>query len=378
MSVGIGACLADQVSNGTVSSTSHQNKIRQGAFSGATGLVSFGGESKNEIGARDPSTVSWSEINVLPPQPGGNETVYFRISGIYDPETKQWKHVASFVYRDGRTVPPELLRDEPYQNYPSSGLRIMGYTLMGIALLGAIVSALWVFLCRNHRVLRASQPLFLYLVDFGAAEEASTILTISNDKSYGWSTNALSCACMSNPWLLSTGYIIVYSALFTKLWRVNKVLQFARRKIDVSHVAGPMVVIFLVALLVLSLWTALDPLAWTRLEINNITDETIGQCNSEHFASFIIPLVLLMLIPTVVGAMMAWKTMDVDEAYAESKWIFTLILVQLEVLVVAVPLVFILRDISTDGRYLGFTFLALDRSNEHTDLDIPTKVRGLL
>jgi hypothetical protein len=357
MTAGIGACLAEQASNGTVSGTDHQSSIRRTTFTGATGLVAFGGETKDEIGARDPSTVSWAEINVLPPRSGGNETEHFSITGVYEAGSRHWHPIQPFVYRDGRTVPPELLRDEGDQNYLSSGLRIMGLTLMGIALLGALICALWVFLCRNHRVLRASQPVFLYLIAFGAAVETLTILTISNDESYGWSTEALSAACMANPWLLSTGHIIIYASLFTKLWRVNKVLQFSRRKIEVRHVAGPMVIIVMMALLVLSLWTALDPLRWTRVEIDSYTGDSIGQCNSENFAAFIIPLIVLMLIPTALTALMAWKTMDVDEAYAESKWIFSMILVQLEVVVVAVPLVFILRDVSTDGRYLGFMFM---------------------
>ena len=49
--------------------------------------------------------------------------------------------------------------------------------------------------------------------------------------------------------------------------------------------------------------------------------------------------------------------MDVDEAYSESKWIFSMIVTQLEVVLIAVPMVFILRDVSTDGRYLGFMFM---------------------
>jgi hypothetical protein len=56
---------------------------------------------------------------------------------------------------------------------------------------------------------------------------------------------------------------------------------------------------------------------------------------------------------------MAWKTKDADDIYSESQWIFTMIVVQMEVILVAVPTITILRDVSTDGRYLGFMFLVL-------------------
>jgi hypothetical protein len=130
------------------------------------------------------------------------------------------------------------------------------------------------------------------------------------------------------------------------------VLQFKRRVISIKHVAAPMAMILLMALLVLGLWSGLDPLTWSRVVINDVTGESIGQCAADHFSAFVITLVVLMLIPTILTAFMAWKTIDVDEKYVESKWIFALILVQLEVAVVAAPVVFILRDVSTDGRYV--------------------------
>jgi hypothetical protein len=254
-------------------------------------------------------------------------------------------------------VPPELLRDEPDQNYLSSGLRALGFALFGTALLCSIVSAAWVFVRRKHRVLRAAQPEFLYLIAFGAAVQASSIVAISNDESYGWSTEALSRACVASAWLLPFGTLIIYGSLFTKLWRVNKVLQFSRRRVLIRHVAGPMVVVFLAALLVLSLWTGLDPLWWERVEIDDVTGESIGNCTCNNFLPFIIPLIFLVLIPACSTAFMAWKTIDVDDQYAESKWIFILFLLQLEVVIVSVPMVIILRDVSTTGRYLGFLFL---------------------
>jgi hypothetical protein len=83
-----------------------------------------------------------------------------------------------FVYRDGRTVPPELLRDETDQNYLSSGLRALNFALVSTALLCCIVSAAWVFHRRKHQVLWALQPLFLYLIAFGGAVQASSIMTV--------------------------------------------------------------------------------------------------------------------------------------------------------------------------------------------------------
>jgi hypothetical protein len=328
MSVGIGACLAEQEADGTVSSAQHQEHVRKSVFTGATGPVAFGNDiaMKTDVqGGRLDSTLTWGALNMLPPQPDGDEVVKYTLTEASAPDTRnKWsgQGLLPFVYRDGRTVPPELLRDEPDQNYLSSGLRAMGFALMGIALLCCIVSATWVFVRRKHRVLRASQPEFLYLIAFGSAVQASSIITISNDESFGWSTEALSRACMASAWLLPFGTLIIYAALFTKLWRVNKVLQFSRRRVLIRHVAVPMVIVVLAALLVLSLWSGLDPLWWDRVEINDATGESIGECTcSTNFTPFVIPLIILVVIPAFSTAFMAWKTIDVDDQYAESKWI---------------------------------------------------------
>jgi hypothetical protein len=280
------------------------------------------------------------------------------LSEIYANET--WTKVTNFIYADGTIYPPKLLRDVPEQNYLNNVIRGVGLTLMGVVLLLALTTIAWVYLNREHRVLRAAQPPFLYMLALGSAISASTIVPISFDESYGWSEQQLSRACMAIPWLLSLGHILTYGTLFSKLWRINKVLQFSRRKIDAKQVAWPATLLAVSALLVLSSWTGLDDsLGWHREEINEITGESIGECHFDHMTAFLAPLVVLMVLPTIMTGVMAWKTKDVDGAYSESQWIFTMIVVQMEVIVVAVPTITILRDVSTDGRYLGLMFLVL-------------------
>jgi hypothetical protein len=116
----------------------------------------------------------------------------------------EWRGLRPFVYRDGSTTPPLLLRDIPDQNYLSSSLRIFGLVLMGFDVIASIVSITWVYIYREHRVLRAAQPQFLYVLLVGALVCSLAILTIGFDESYnGWTTEQLSHACMATPWLLT-------------------------------------------------------------------------------------------------------------------------------------------------------------------------------
>jgi len=224
-------------------------------------------------------------------------------------------------------------------------------------MLTALATSIWVFVHHEHRVIKAAQPYFLYMLSLGSGVIVCSIVPLSFDESDGWSGESLGRACMAIPWLFSIGYILIYGALLSKLWRVQRVLQFARHKVDIRQVIWPSIIFVLLALIVLSLWTALSPLEWERTETNAVTGESIGKCSSEHIMSFVAPLIIIMLIPTILTLVLAWKTKDVDDVYSETKWIFTMILVQLELTLFAVPMFALLRDVSTDARLVGYSLL---------------------
>lgn len=66
---------------------------------------------------------------------------------------------------------------------------------------------------------------------------------------------------------------------------------------------------------------------------------------------------IILVIPILLTLVMAWKTKDISDEFSEAKWVWILVIVQVEVMLVAVPTVIILQDVSADGRYLGMTFV---------------------
>ena len=353
MSVGIGACLAQQETSEPllqVHGSAHHDSIRQVSFNGASGKVSFG-ETGTAVEVGD----NWACINVL----GGGS---FSVPEFTNSTTGDWTRDRSegatkFVYQDGSNTAPWRLRDQPEQNYLSSTLRVIGFSLMGLTIVAAMGCITWTVWNRKHYVLIASQPAFLISVCLGVIVQSSAIIPISFDESYGWSEDQLGMGCMAFPWLAVLGFSTVYGSLFSKLYRINSVLQFTRRKIQTKQVVWPMAALLLGAVVILSLWTAIDPLVWNRKEIDEFTGESIGGCESENALAFGIPLIVVMLVPALLTAIMAHKTKDVDESFSESFWIFLMIVLQIEVAFVALPVVLLLDDVSADGRYLGWLFL---------------------
>lgn len=327
-------------------------------FTGATGKVKFK-ESKKYYKNRDRRLFTYGLYNVQEVRGDEGNSLEYILTDILTEggaEEGIWKETTNgpFIFATGTPNPPKLLRADPEQNYLSRGSHITGLVLMSIAL--ATITAAVVFIAwkANHSVVRNAQPFFLYAFAFGATTMATAIFTLSWDESYGWNADMLTAACQATPWLVVLGHVIIYCSIFSKLWRLNQVLQFRRRtKVNVKQVLGPFVAMVIFAIIVLSVWTALDPLTWKRRVIDDFTGETFGACRSDHSVAFLIPLACIMVLSTTLAAFMAWKTKDVQSRFSESTWIFYTIFVQLQTLLVGIPVIVILYDESTNAAYLG-------------------------
>ena len=267
-----------------------------------------------------------------------------------------WTQVSPFIFANGLSTPPELNRDLPPQNYISPGTSIAGLSLMGVALFVTLMSTMFVYWKRKHSVIVQSQPIFLYVLMLGTAMMSASILTISFDEQT-WTGRQLDGACVAAPWLISLGYNVIYLALFSKLWRIDRVMQFARRKVRAKQVVGPFVATIALNFAVLVTWTVADPFTWNRHDIDADTGESYGRCNSQHAVVFVGILILLMFISTVACGYMAFRCRDIDSRFSESNWIFYTIYTQIQVLVVGIPILVTLNEASADATYLGRALL---------------------
>ena len=273
-----------------------------------------------------------------------------------------------FLFSDGTSVPSALLRDDPKQNYLSPSVRIIGLTLMAVSLLCSMLVALLVWWHQEKPSIRGNQPFFLYILLAGTFVMAWSILFLSFDESdfkdYVISEESeeprfLDIACTIFPWFLSLGYVLIYGTLFMKLWRINRVLQSRRTSVAVKQVVWPCIVLLGITIVILAVWTAIDPWQWERhpVDEDEPQGESYGRCSSDHDIVFILVLAVVMLGATVLAGLMAWKTKDVDSKFSESNWIFTTIVLQFQVLVVGIPILIIVQRASADATYMGRVLL---------------------
>lgn len=373
MAVGIGACQAlrnkNTASYNTTTPTvlngkNHLKGIRSVDFQGATGRIAFKGGSRLE------GTEPMAVVNLLPPG-RANETYPIWMTETRDPKTGEFVSYQPFVYADGNHIPPLPLRDTPPQNYLTQPVRKCGMVLMGFALLLVAISVVWIYWHRHHTVVISSPPIYLYALCFGAAIVALDIWVISHDEGQGWDSDALSTACVTSFWLQVAGVLIIYNSMFTKHWRVDLLIRRKSHHIEMWRMAWPSALFsgFIVANMAHCMVST--DYGWYRVVVDEVSGASVGSCDtSDGYVpwSYYLLHVTLML-PIFHAARVAYKTLEIDELYSESKWVLVFILLQFQVFLVGGPMIHILDGVSPDGKFVGVTML---------DWTIATSTIGLM
>ena len=106
--------------------------------------------------------------------------------------------------------------------YIGTVARYTGWSLGAISCFFSAYCAFWVWKNQQRRVIRASQPMFLYLVCLGTFLMAACIFPVGIEDDIA-TQQVVDISCMATLWLYSVGYVVIFCALFSKIWRVTQV-----------------------------------------------------------------------------------------------------------------------------------------------------------
>lgn len=124
-------------------------------------------------------------------------------------------------------------------------------------------------------------------------------------------------------------------------------------QIKVKDVLIPFVVLMTLNITILTVWTVVQPLTWTRVETSNTdrfgrSTESYGTCYVFEYASQIVFLVLLVavnLIALLIATYQAYKARSLPLSnFNESQYIAISLASLLEAFLLAVPLFFVVLD----------------------------------
>jgi hypothetical protein len=243
IALGLAACSAagdELVLNGQ----DHFNHLVETSFTGATGHVVF----DRITGTRLPNSTAYTVVNFVDQEVDEDEAmdmVRFKAFGTAVFQDGKWKQLQEYIFNDGTVnLPTDLPAPQVDENHLHPGVRGGVLTLCGIAFALALGFVVWTERHKKERVVLASQPFFLYTICAGTVILSSAIIPLSIDGSVA-SLDGCSIACNALPWLVTLGFSVTFSALFTKTYRVNKLLnspnKLKRIKVTKRDAAIPMV-----------------------------------------------------------------------------------------------------------------------------------------
>lgn len=216
-------------------------------FEGLTGTVRL----HNDTGSRVADSTFFKVTNFVPEvyvDPGTRK----RMAIYKQTKTSQfhegnWTHFARYIYNDGTpNLPLGIPSPDLNENFVDTAVRAVTYSLFGVSVLLSVAFAAWTWRNRTTRVVKASQPFFLYLLCIGCAVLAVSIVPMAIDHSIA-SLNGCAMACNSIIWLLALGFSLIFSSLFSKTHRINKIMnnakKFKRIQVTVRDTLKPVIVL---------------------------------------------------------------------------------------------------------------------------------------
>lgn len=182
----------------------------------------------------------------------------------------------------------------------------------------------------------------------------AAIIPLSVDD--GWaSEETADYACMAMPWFFSIGFTVTMGALFSKLWRINKLFnspQLRRMRVVEKDVIGPFVVLFALNFVIMLVYTIVDPSTWTRQPIDGEEWNTYGSCSSSAMGNILFSIVAVINLGALFLAFyQAFKTRNISDEFSESKKLGVALFSWVQLLLIGLPVFYLIDEGNPTARY---------------------------
>ena len=99
-----------------------------------------------------------------------------------------------------------------------------------------------------------------------------------------------------------------------------------RKQVTIKGVLRPVIAMIAANAIVLTLWTILDPLQWTRMIVSEdgygYVLSSIGQCTSQNELPFILSLGLINAVSMIFALVLSYKVSD-ERSCADTEYLLT-------------------------------------------------------
>eukprot|EP01102_Stenamoeba_stenopodia_P008551 TRINITY_DN2466_c0_g1_i3.p1 TRINITY_DN2466_c0_g1~~TRINITY_DN2466_c0_g1_i3.p1 ORF type:complete len:637 (-),score=152.97 TRINITY_DN2466_c0_g1_i3:57-1967(-) len=213
---------------------------------------------------------------------------------------------------------------EPTRNSFGTWAIALIITVAALNMLSCFIMGVAVFIFRKRTIIRLSEPVFLYIMLFGALLiSVGAILNVVPDPLETYS-------CQITVWFICIGFTFVFGSLITKTFRLVWVFFQIKRSgpamvgftFKLTHLIYMLGVLLMIDAIILGIWTGADTLEATVVQDDNSLIEYWILCRSEHDVTYIIILAFYKCIIIAIGGVMAFLSRNLPNVLNESYFIF--------------------------------------------------------
>jgi 7 transmembrane sweet-taste receptor of 3 GCPR/Bacterial extracellular solute-binding proteins, family 3 len=279
-------------------------------------------------------------------------------------------------------------------------LLIVGNCLMALNFVICLLCATWLYHYRKTAQVQMGQPIFLCLVLLGCFVSTSVIVVLGQQdgemnqedgqvpyvyqnttsfstsqgeleegldgNDYVFATNAPvysnppRIACMAIPWLYSVGFCITFGTLFAKIRRVYLIFRAAaamrRLRVSVRETVSVVAGVLLVDVLILTVWTVVDPLQWERTTLTadkyGVSLTSQGHCTSKHWGTFAMTIGIFHFALLCIACIMCYVSRAIPTRFSEANSVSVAMVSNFQIFVVGIPLLIILGTDSVSSYFV--------------------------
>ncbi|GMH53283.1 hypothetical protein TL16_g01415 [Triparma laevis f. inornata] len=216
----------------------------------------------------------------------------------------------------GRELPADTTQtcaEVPYSS--GAGTLITLLSVIGTIFCGLF--AAFIIVKKKHPVIKSSQPAFCVIFAVGCSLVCLQIITFLGDATDG--------VCAARNWIFNCLFTLAFGSLFAKTWRVWRVFSNTHlKKIRLTNMDTMRVMFILLSgeVLILALGQTLAPYKAQTEEVEFAPERFITTtiCKSDTGEWHLLTMAWKVVL-VVIGCYLSWTTRNVDNAFAESKYI---------------------------------------------------------
>ena len=210
---------------------------------------------------------------------------------------------------------------------------------LSICLALAITGALLTFVFREHTLIWISSPLFSGIIWVGCIMGYVAL--------FFFTYPATQSRCLAKYWLGFLSFTFIYAALFTKNWRLWRMVDSAMKfRVNRISILQTLVIVGLISspvIILLILWSAIDTLDVEWVPVSNDSYKQL-MCTSDHYWVWQGILFGYISLVCIFGLYIAFVVRKLSRGLSEARAINFSLLSSALVAVVVIPLVYGLEE----------------------------------